>query len=136
MSTLTDAQKVDIRRWAGYAMVGNDSLAIYADPIYSHAGPAYGLNSLTLTQKLDALTAVEEEALVVRYLTPLASLEADLLASTGNMDTQAAGPWISNPREVQERTAMYNKWRRDMCGFLGIPPGPALGSGGISVVRC
>lgn len=133
---LTDAQKVDIRRWGGYAIVGNDTLAVFSDPVYSHTGPAYGLNSLTLAQKLDNLSASEEESLITRYLTPLASLEAAVLATSDNMDTQAAGPWTANPREVQERTSLYNKWRRDMCGYLGFAPGPALGSGGISLVRC
>lgn len=126
---LTDAQKVDVRRWLGYPTLNEGQI----DPVYS---TTTGVSRVSLTAKLDGLTASEEVALTDRYLTPLASLEADLLASTGNMDTQAAGPWIANPRETQERTAMYNKWRRDMCGFLGIPPGPALGSGGISVARC
>jgi hypothetical protein len=128
---LTDAQKVDVRRWAGYATqnAGENDLVFTAPS-------ANSLYSVSLTTKLDGLTANEEEALTTRYLTPLASLEAALLASADNMDTQAAGPWIANPREVQERTAMYNRWRRDLCGFLGIPPGPALGSGGIAVVRC
>lgn len=128
---LTDAQKVDVRRWAGYATQnpGENDLVFTAPS-------ANSLYSVSLTTKLGGLNANEETALVDRYLTPLASLEADLLASTGNMDTQAAGPWVANPREVQERTTMYNRWRRDMCGFLGIPPGPALGSGGISLVRC
>lgn len=132
---LTDAQVTDVRRWAGYGMTGDTSLAIYADPVYSHAGPAWGLNQLTLAQKLAALTAAEESVLVTTFLTPLALLEMAIPAAADNMDTQAAGPWIANPREMQERTNLFNKWRRDMCGFLAIPPGPALGAGGIQLVR-
>jgi len=133
---IDETQRADIRRWGGYAVVGNDALAVFSDPVYSHTGPAYGLNSLTLAQKLDNLTDAEELTLVTRYLTPLADLEAGLLGSADNMDTQAAGPWIANPRELAERTRLYNRWRRDMCAFLGFPPGPALGASGITLVRC
>jgi hypothetical protein len=135
MSTLTDAQKVDIRRWAGYSAALSGDLAVYSDPIYSHAGPIWGLNRLTLADKLDGLTSAEEVALTAQYLTPLASLEAGVLGSADNMDTDTAGPWKANARELDERTQLYNRWRRDMCGFLGIPPGPGLGSGGIALVR-
>jgi hypothetical protein len=30
---------------------------------------------------------------------------------------------------------LFNKWRRQMCSFIGIPPGPWLGKGGCQVVR-
>lgn len=132
---LTDAQIVDVRRWAGYGMAGDDTLAIYADPVYSHAGPAWGLNQLTLAQKLAAMTAAEEEVLVTTYLTTLATLEAAIPAAAANLDTQAAGPWIANPLEMTQRTALFNRWRRDMCSFLAIPPGPGLGSGSVTLMR-
>lgn len=126
---LTDAQKVDVRRWMGYPTLnGNEP-----DYVFSNVS-AYG--QVSLGNKLDNLSAAEEDALINLYLTPLASLEAALLATSDSMDTQAAGPFIANPREVAERTALYNKWRRDMCGYLGFKPGPMLGDGGMTVVRC
>jgi len=126
---LTDAQRVDIRRWAGYATLnGNEP-----DWVFSSVS-AYG--QVSLGHKLDNLTVHEEESMTVHYLAPLASLEAALLASSDNLDTLAAGPWTANPREVKGRTALYNKWRRDLCDFLGFTPGPALGAGGMAVVRC
>jgi len=128
---IDETQRVDIRRWMGYPTQNQAE----TDMVFSTPS-ANSLYSLTLTSKLDALTETEELALVTRYLTPLADLEAGLLGSADNMDTQAAGPWIANPRELAERTRLYNRWRRDMCAFLGFPPGPALGAGGISLVRC
>lgn len=91
---------------------------------------------VSLSEKLDNLTSAEEESLTTAYLTPLATLEAALLSASDNLDTDTAGPWIANKREVSQRTGLYNKFRRDMCGFLGIPPGPALGDGSITLVRC
>jgi hypothetical protein len=132
---ISDSQVVDVRRWAGYGMAGNPSLAIYEDPVYSHGGPAWGLNRLTLADKLAGLTDAESLVLTDTFLDPLTTLETAILGAADNMDTEQAGPWKSNPREVAQRTALFNKWRRDMCAFLGIPPGPALGSGGITLVR-
>lgn len=132
---LSDAQIVDVRRWAGYGPAGNEALAVYSDPVYSHAGPAWGLNKLTLAEKLAGLTAAEESVLTTTYLTILATLEAAIPAAAVNLDTLEAGPWKANPLEMSQRTALFSKWRREMCSFLSIPPGPGLGSGGITLVR-
>jgi hypothetical protein len=29
---------------------------------------------------------------------------------------------------------LFDGWRRRLCGFLGVPPGPALAAAGISLV--
>jgi hypothetical protein len=42
--------------------------------------------------------------------------------------------WKRNPREVRERTALFDDWRRRLCGFLGVPPGPALRDAGVRLV--
>ena len=83
-----------------------------------------------------ALTVSEETVLTDRYLTPLATLEAAILTAAEGLDTQSAGPWVSNPTEMADRRAIYNRQRRDMADFLGFAPGPALGAGGITLVRC
>ncbi len=134
MSTLTDAQKLDVRRWAGYAMVGDGTISDYADPVDS---ASLGGNTLTLAEKLDALTAQEEAVLTDTFLTNLATLEAAILTSAANLDTLEAGPWKANPTEVSQRTRLFDQWRRDMAAFLGIPPGPGLGGGGrLRLERC
>lgn len=127
MSTLTDAQQIDIRRWMGYPSLGADELdSVRWTSRYS---------SMTLTQRLDALTSAEEVSLTTAYLEPLATMEAAILAAAANLDTESAGPWTANKREVSQRRALYNQWRRDMCAFLGFEPGPALGAGGMTLVR-
>lgn len=47
-----------------------------------------------------------------------------------------AGVWHRNRSEVSDRTRLYNQWRRQLCGLLGIPPGPSLGNGVSTVTRC
>lgn len=130
---LTDAQKVDVRRWMGYATLNATPNANETDYVFSHSG-FYG--SVSLTIKLGALTSAEEEALTTRYLTPLATLETDILGASANLDTLVAGPWEANPDEVGARSRLFDKWRRDMAAFLGFEPGPALGARRVVLGRC
>jgi len=64
---------------------------------------------------------------VRKYLAQLYALEAAIPAASANLDTAEASVWIHNPDEVEERTALFDNWRRRLCGFLGLPPGPELG---------
>jgi hypothetical protein len=75
-----------------------------------------------------------EEAVVRQYLATLAELEVAIPQSGAMLDTSEAAVWKRNPREVRERTALFDDWRRRLCGFLGIPPGPALRDGGVRLV--
>jgi hypothetical protein len=54
---------------------------------------------------------------------------------SGNLDTSAAGTWQANPLEMGQRVRLFNKWRREMCAFIGVEPGPSLGPGGMNIVR-
>lgn len=133
---LTDAQKVDVRRWAGYPVSGDASVVVYSDPVYFHAGPRDGLNALTLEGRLDHLTEGEETVLVNVYLTPLTALEAAIPTVGDNLDTDVAAVWKRNVNEQSDRERLFKSVCRRMCAFLGVPPGPGLGSGnGISLVR-
>lgn len=120
---LTDAQKLDVRRWMGYPSLSDGELdSVRWNPMRR--------TSMSLAERLDNLTATEETTLTDAYLTPLATLEAALLGVSDNLDTKVAGPWQANPNEMSQRTALFDKWRRDMSAFLGFLPGPALGGAG------
>lgn len=69
------------------------------------------------------------------FLTKIAGLEADVLSATDNLDTDQAAVWVHNKNEVQDRMKLYRLWRRELCGFIGVPPGPSLGDGSISMAR-
>lgn len=126
---LTDAQKLDVRRWMGYPSLSDGELDMVRWNPYSRT-------SMSLTERLENLTSTEEVSLTDAYLTPLAAMETALINVGDNLDTLVAGPWTANPQEMAQRSALFNKWRRDMCTFLGFQPGPGLGSGGITLVRC
>ena len=127
--SLSAAQRVDIRRWMGYPTLVVD--AAYADPVYVALYPQGAARAvyLTLSDKLDALSSEEESVLEDKFLAQLDVLEPAIPAAADNLDTLSAGPYTANPREILQRQALFDTWRRAMCDFLGFPPGPGLGAG-------
>ena len=73
---------------------------------------------------------IPELSIMRQYLSTLVGLEASIPRSSENLDTDQAAVWTHNRNEVQDRAALFDDWRRRLCGFLGVPPGPALVSGG------
>ncbi|SDX13109.1 hypothetical protein SAMN05518669_103360 [Variovorax sp. YR634] len=131
---LTAQQIADVRRFAGYPGLGIDTPATdRSDMAFITALPSLLLQ--TLAHRLQNLTPENESTLINVYLTNLATLETDIVGSAANLDTESAAVWKHNKREVAERSALFDGWRRRMCGFLGVAPGPALGDGAMRIVR-
>ena len=75
-----------------------------------------------------------EAAVVRRYLGTLTVLEFAVPRAGDNLDTDQASVWTRNRDELRDRSRLFDDWRRRLCGFLGIPPGPALTDGGLTVI--
>jgi len=105
----TDSERTDLRRHMGY--------------------PAYGL----LEYRLQRLSPAEE-SVARTYLATLATLETAITDASVSLDTDTAAAWTRNAREVAERTRLFDDWRRRLCGFFGVPPGPSLGEAGTRLV--
>ncbi|WP_039661540.1 MULTISPECIES: hypothetical protein [Pantoea] len=129
---LTPQQLVDARRFMGYPLLGDTSPDDRSDAAYAQVTSG---RYQTLAHRLTTLRA-EEEATVVSYLITLAGLEIGITHAAENLDTDKAAVWQRNRSEVSDRTRLYNQWRRQLCGLLGIPPGPSLGNGTSTVTRC
>lgn len=130
---LTDAQQADVRRYAGYWVAGTTMPTTDdQDTVYLR----FGMVVMSLHRRLATLSAAEETTLTTTYLTPLAALETDILNAAQNLDTDTASVWKHNANEVIDRDALFALWRRKMCAFLGLAPGPGLGDGGMRIVRC
>lgn len=125
MGTLTDTEKVDVRRYCGYGEFGALAGQGFAYRFFQH----YGNLEYRLQNSLP-----EEETVIRQYLTDLHTLEAAVPASSTNLDTAQAAVWQHNKHEVRDRMRLFNTWRRQLCGFLGVAPGPHLGKGGIEIV--
>lgn len=128
---LTDAQMVDARRYAGYSLVGDTLVDDRSDLAWGIVGP---IEWQTLDHRLRSLSEAEE-AVMANFLSTLNVLEKAITDSSDNLDTAQAAVWTHNANEVRDRTKLYNQQRRSMCGFLGIAPGPALGTGGACIGR-
>src|SRR5260364_4063 len=123
----TGAEKIQIRRFCGYPVFGNSpgtGLGYRFLPYYE-----------ALEWKMNHLCAEEERLVREMYLPRLAQLETDLFDQTReNLDTDAATGWTHNQAEHRDRAALFDDLRRRFCGYLGVPPGPDLGQGGIRVM--
>ncbi|MCE3608069.1 hypothetical protein LXA47_31355 [Massilia sp. P8910] len=119
MGTLTDDEKTDIRRHAGFGVFGDEATQAFGYRFMQHYG--------TLEYKLNHMSA-SEEAVVRSYLATLLDLEMAVPLASDNLDTDAAAVWTHNKREVRDRLDLFDVWRKRLCDFLGIPPGPHLGS--------
>jgi hypothetical protein len=121
----TDAEKTDIRRFCGYPAYGAGAAGFQGWRFFQ----AYGL----LEYRLNNLAPGEEQ--VVRgYLDNLRPLESAIPQAGSNLDTDQAAVWTRNTGEVRDRQALFDDWRRRLCGFLGVPPGSGLAAGGIALV--
>ncbi len=120
-----DSELTDLRRHAGYPAYGLGNGGFSNWRFYQ----AYGL----LEYRLQRLSGAEEQ--VARtYLNTLSTLETAITDASATLDTDSAAAWVRNAREVSDRTRLFDDWRRRLCGFLGIPPGPALSDGGTRLV--
>ena len=121
----TDAEKTDIRRFCGYPAYG----AANWDSRIGDSTQASGLLEFRMNNMSDA-----EEAIVRRYLGTLTVLELAVPRAGDNLDTDQASIWTRNRDELRDRTRLFDDWRRRLCGFFGVPPGPALTDSGIALV--
>jgi hypothetical protein len=120
----SEAEKTEIRRFCGYPAHGVGGL-LQGWRYYQ----VYGL----LEYRLLWLSS-SEEAVVRHYLPTLSGLERAVIEAGGNLDTDQAAVWTHNRDEVRDRLRLFDDWRRRLCGFMGVPPGPALGTGGVALV--
>lgn len=125
----SNAERVDIRRFCYYPVYGGTPSSFQSYRFFQ----SYGL----LEYRLSNLAAEEEAVVRTTFLANLYTLEAAIPAASANLDTDQAAVWTHNKREVADRRALFASWRKDLCEFLGVPPGPAFNSAagsGLSLV--
>ena len=113
----SESDKTDIRRFCGYPAYGSVTTG-FGNWRFFHS---YGLLEFRINN-----LSTEEETIVRRYLGTLTVLEHAIPRSGDNLDTDQAAIWTRNKDELRDRTRLLEDWQRRLCGFFGIPPGPAL----------
>jgi hypothetical protein len=121
----TDAEKTDIRRYCGYPAYGAANSAMQSWRFFQ----IYGLLEFRINNLSD-----EEAAIVRRYIGTLTVLELAVPRSGENLDTDQAAVWTRNRDELRDRMRLFDDWRRRLCGFFGVPPGPALTNNDIALI--
>lgn len=124
----TDQERVDIRRFCGYPLFGGTPQSFQSYRFFQ----AYG----TLEYRLTNLSSDEETTLRALYLTGpnnLYTLEQAIIGATANLDTDQAAVWTHNKNEVRDRLRLFDGWRKRLCDFLGVPPGPNFGGNAGSI---
>lgn len=120
---LSDTECTDARRFCGYPAVGKDGTLRGGAQFYI----LYGQFEFRLANLSNA------EALIVRrYLGTLTVLEVAIPKSAEHLDTDQASVWTRNRTETADRISLFDDWRRRLCDFLGVPPGPGLIDRGVS----
>lgn len=122
----TSSQLVDIRRHCGYPAYG-DGAAVFPSPWIMR-------QYLALEYRLQHMSADEGAVVVNTYLANLTTLENAIPAASSNLDTDQAAVWIHNKNEQRDRERLFDSWRRRLCNFLGVPPGPTFGGPSNSLV--
>jgi hypothetical protein len=122
---LSDPVKVAVRRFCGYPAFGSDDAGNLGWRFFT----AYG----ALEYRMNNLTS-DEEAVVLTYVATLTELEGGIPVAAETLNSDAAASWTRNTNEIQDRLRLFDAWRRRLCGFLGVPPGEALGPGGVGLI--
>ena len=125
---LTAQEKVDIRRYCGFPVYGGQPVQAFGYRFFQWYG--------TLEFRMNNMQPEEETVVRNTYLTNLATLEAAIPTTSDNLDTAKAAVWEHNQNELRDREALFDSWRRRLCAFFGVPPGPYFGgaSGTIKMV--
>jgi hypothetical protein len=121
----SDPEKTDIRRFCGYPAYGSAATGFENWRFFQ----AYGLLEFRMNNLSPA-----EEAVVRRYLGTLTVLEHAIPGASDNLDTDQAAVWTRNRDELRDRMKLLDDWRHRLCGFFGIPPGPAMQDSGITLI--
>jgi hypothetical protein len=108
-ASFSPAERADLARYCGYPPFGTGGAAALAARL--------------------ALLGEAEVAVARSFLASLRGLEAAIPEAAEGLDTAAAAGWTRNAGELAERTRLFDDWRRRLCGFLGLPPGPAFTGG-------
>ena len=106
---LTAQQMSDVRRYAGYPMLGDTVADDSRDFAYGWVSPG---TWQTLQHRLTSLRPEEEATLISVYLTNLATLELAIPSTSDNLDTAQAAVWTWNKNEQRDREKLFDGWRR------------------------
>jgi hypothetical protein len=112
--TLTDLEKINIRRFCWYPVRGQDG---------SQSTWLYFSKYNQLEYRISNLSNYEIK-IIREFLGKLIILESGPFEAAQNLDTDKVAVWTHNKNELFDRKYLYNQQRFELVNFLGISPGP------------
>ena len=111
---LTDSEKVDVRRFCGYQLFGNNPYMM-GYRFFEH----YGFLEYRLIN-----ASPSEFQIIRKYLSIIYNLEDAVFTASTNLDTnKAAGGWERNTNEAKDREKLFMNAKIKLCEFIGVPYG-------------
>lgn len=125
LQVVPDDVKVDVRRFCGYGSYGFGATGFFEMGWFL---PSYQVLEL----RIETLTVSEYARVTGLYLSNLYQIETDIFNTRQTVNIQQAAVYTRNLNEVRERHSEFSWWRRQLCSFFGIPPGPELVNSGMN----
>lgn len=122
----TDAEKTDLRRFCGIPAFGAMNSQAFGYRYFTQSG--------TFEFRINNLSTAEETVIRSLYLPNLQTLEAAIVNTSSNLDTDSAAVWKHNKNELKDRRDLYDYYRNELCNFIGNGKGPGLKAGGLTLV--
>lgn len=124
-AALSDQEKEDVREFCGYPLYGNGTVIF----------PAPWINVQWLALEYRMNSAQPGEYQNIRYkLSLLYPLDLAISSASATLNVDTAAVFKRNTNEVRDRTRLFTQYRKRLCDFMGVPPGPNLsGSSGSSI---
>jgi hypothetical protein len=119
LAVVDEDTKVDIRRMCGYGSYGVGATGFFEMGFFI---PSYQVLEL----RMNTLTASEFSRVTNNYLAKCLQLEQDIYDTRETVNIDTAAVYKRNLNEGRERHNEFNYWRRALCQFFGIDPGPQL----------
>lgn len=121
----SDAEKSDIRRFAGYPPYGAGNSGFQSWRFFAQFG--------LLEYRLNNMAPAEIQNIRLK-LGELYTLDAAIAQAGATLNVDTAAVFVRNRHEVRDRERLFNARRRQLASLLGVPPGPDLGDAGLSFV--
>lgn len=115
--TLSDQERGDVRRFCGYPAYGSGAQGFQSHRFFQW----YGVLEFRLSNLAPA-----ELQFIRMLMSNMATVEQGIFCTYENLDTDETPAWKHNKNESVDRWSDFNRQRRHLCGFLGVPEGDAL----------
>lgn len=123
-SSLTDTEKVSVRKFCGYPAYGSGPTGdTFFRTSYAYTHLEYMMANLLPPEMVECRAKLKD----------LAALEAAIPAASCSLGVQKAAVFQRNMNEIMDRVGLFNTWRRALCAFLGVPPGPEFDISGTTI---